>query len=235
MSTIEKILAYQEEDKKLFDIEKQLNDCPARQNGVKAQRFLRGVSETLAGLDAKSQELCTAYAQANTVLDSLKEDNAEFSAIAEKVTDEKELSYLKGKADELIKELNELTRKVQKIKQEMNELALTYGKLKNETVKNQEIYKKSGEEYAVLKKQTAPAREQIEKNLAELEKDVPAEVMKKYKEKRKDKHFPIVYKIEGTYCSACGTSLSQKILDKLENDGSLIECENCRKLIFKAD
>ena len=142
MSTIEKILAYQAEDKKLFDIEKQLNECAARQNGIKAQRFLRGVSETLAGLDAKSQELCAAYAQATSALEDLKDDNAEFSAIAEKVQDEKELSYLKSKADELIKSLNELTLKVQKIKQEMNDLAVAYGKFKKETVYYQDLYKK---------------------------------------------------------------------------------------------
>lgn len=233
MSTIEKILAYQAEDKKLFDIEKQLNECAARQNGIKAQRFLRGVSETLAGLDAKSQELCAAYAQATSALEDLKDDNAEFSAIAEKVQDEKELSYLKSKADELIKSLNELTLKVQKIKQEMNDLAVAYGKFKKETVYYQDLYKKSGEAYSALKEKFAPERKEIEKKLETLEKDVPADVMQKYKEKRKDKHFPIVYKINGSYCSACGTGLSKSVLDKLEKDGTLIECENCRRLIFK--
>ena len=233
MSTIEKILAYQAEDKKLFDIEKQLNECAARQNGIKAQRFLRGVSETLAGLDAKSQELCAAYAQATSALEDLKDDNAEFSAIAEKVQDEKELSYLKSKADELIKSLNELTLKVQKIKQEMNDLAVAYGKFKKETVYYQDLYKKSGEEYSALKEKVAPERKEIEKKLETLEKDVPADVMQKYKEKRKDKHFPIVYKINGSYCSACGTGLSKSVLDKLEKDGAHIECENCRRLIFK--
>ncbi len=235
MSVIDKILAYQEEDRKLFEIEKDLSGSESRKKGVEAQRFLRSVSETLAGLEAKSQELCLAYENALSALDRLKDDNAEFNEIADKASDEKELAYLKGKASELVKSLNELSFKVQKIKQEMNELAVNYGKLKKETVSYQAIFKKAGEEYSALKEQAAPKRKEIEKNLEKLEKGIPEELMKKYKEKRKDKHFPIVYKIEGTYCSACGTSLSQKILDKLEKDGSLIECENCRKLIFKAD
>ena len=58
MSVIEKLLAYQEEDKKLFAIEKQLKDCEARKNGVKARKFLSTVSETLAGIEAKASELC---------------------------------------------------------------------------------------------------------------------------------------------------------------------------------
>lgn len=233
MSIIDKVLAYQEEDRKLFEIEKELNGSDARKKGIEAQRFLRSVSETLAGLEAKSQELCAAYESAISSLDNLKDDNAEFSEIAEKVSDEKELAYLKGKASELVKSLNDLAFKAQRIKQEMNELAVNYGKLKKETVAYQAVFKKAGEEYSALKEQAAPKRKEIEKNLEKLEKDIPAEIMQKYKEKRKDKHFPIVYRINDKHCSACGTELSMAQLYKLEKEDELIECENCRRLIFK--
>ena len=66
-----------------------------------------------------------------------------------------------------------------------------------------------------------------------IKKDIPAEIMQKYKEKRKDKHFPIVYRINDRHCSACGTELSMAQLYKLEKEDELIECENCRRLIFK--
>ncbi len=233
MSVIDKILAYQEEDRKLFEIEKELSGSESRKKGVEAQRFLRSVSETLAGLEAKSQELCHAYEKALSSLDKLKEDNAEFSDIADKASDEKELAYLKGKASELVKALNDLSFKVQKIKQEMNELAINYGKLKKETASYQAIFKKAGEEYGALKEKAAPKRKEIEKNLEKLEVGIPSELMQKYKEKRKDKHFPIVYRISDKHCSACGTELSMAQLYKLDKADELIECENCRRLIFK--
>lgn len=233
MSVIDKILAYQEEDKKLFEIEKGLSGSEARKKGVEAQRFLRSVSDTLAGLEAKSQELCRSYELALKTLDKLKEDNAEFSDIADKASDEKELAYLKSKANELVKALSDLSFKVQRIKQEMNELAVNYGRLKKDTVAYQAVFKKAGEEYGALKEQAAPKRKEIEKNLEKLEKDIPVDLMQKYKEKRKDKHFPIVYRISDKHCSACGTELSMAQLYKLNKADELIECENCRRLIFK--
>lgn len=234
MSILEKLLAYQAEDAKLFEIEKKLNESDSRKKGVQAQRFLRSVAETLAGIEGKAQELNSAYDLATAELEKLVEENAEFKAIAEKVSNEKEIAYLKESASKLSKTLDELMRKIQKIEQDMNELAVQYSKLKKDTVAYQEQYEKSGAEYSKLKESVAPARKQIEDNLKNLASGIPAEVINKYVEKRKDKQFPIVFKLgpKDKHCSACGTELSLKQLDGLKKEGSFIECENCRKILF---
>ena len=193
MSIIEKLLAYQEEDKKLFAIEKQLKDCEARKNGVKARKFLSTVGETLAEIEAKSSELCGLYASLINELEKIKEDNAEFGAIAEGADDEKEIAYLKGKSDELSKKLDELMKKVQRTEAEMNEVARQYAKLRKETMFYQEQLKVSGAEYDKFKAPFEPEIKKIEGELKVLAKDIPADLMEKYSEKRKDKRFPIVY------------------------------------------
>ena len=233
MSAINKLLAYQEEDAKLFEIEKKLNESDSRKKGVQAQRFLKTVAETLAGIEAKAQELNASYDSATTELEKLSEENTEFKAIAEKVADEKELSYLKERASKLTKNLNELLRKIQKLEQDMNELALQYTKLKKETVAYQEQYEKSGAEFAKLKESVANERKEIEENLKKLSAGIPPEFMAKYVEKRKDKQFPIVYMVsaKNRHCPACGTELSLKQLENLKKDDEVHECENCRKII----
>jgi predicted nucleic acid-binding Zn-ribbon protein len=234
MSAIKQLLAYQEEDAKLFEIEKKLNESDARKKGVQAQRFLKTVAETLAGIEAKAQELNAAYDASSAELEKLSEENAGFKAIAEKVANEKELSYLKESAAKLSKNLNELLRKIQKIEQEMNELALQYSKLKKETVAYQEQYEKSSTEFASLKEGFASERKQIEDNLKKLSATIPADIMNKYVEKRKDKQFPIVYTVSAKdrHCTACGTELSLKQLENLKKDDVVHECENCRKIIL---
>ena len=234
MSAIKQLLAYQEEDAKLFEIEKKLNESDARKKGVQAQRFLKTVAETLAGIEAKAQELNAAYDASSAELEKLSEENAGFKAIAEKVADEKELSYLKESAAKLSKNLNELLRKIQKIEQEMNELALQYSKLKKETVAYQEQYEKSSAEFASLKESFASERKEIEENLKKLSATIPADIMNKYVEKRKDKQFPIVYTVSAKdrHCTACGTELSLKQLENLKKDDVVHECENCRKIIL---
>ena len=116
----------------------------------------------------------------------------------------------------------------------MSELTVQYTKLKKETVAYQEQYQKSGAEYAKLKEAVAPERKQIEEDLKKLSIGIPPEILLQYLEKRKDKQFPIVYKVtaKDKHCSACGTELSLKQLDGLKKENAVIECENCRKLIF---
>ena len=235
MSVIEKLLVYQEEDKSLFEIENKLKESDSRKKGMQAQRFLSTVSETIASIDAKSQELCANYEKAIEELGALAEENAEFQSITEKISDEKEIAYLKGKATALQKKHKDLMDKVTKLEQEMNDIARQYGKLKKETASYQEQYKKSREEYEKEKVSAEPKRREIEAKLKEIAVDIPTDIMEMYKEKRRDKHFPIVYKLDGkaTHCSACGTELSMKQLDALKKEGTVIECENCRRLIFK--
>jgi predicted nucleic acid-binding Zn-ribbon protein len=234
MSTIEKLLAYQAEDAKLFDIEKKLNESDARKKGIQATRFLRSVADTLASIEAKAQELNTAYESAQAELQKLDEESEEFKTIAKNVSDENEISYLKGRASKLAKTLDELLRKIQKLEQDMNELAVQYTKLKKDTVAYQEQYEKSGAEYAKLKESSLPARKAIEEKLKEIADGIPPVIMEKYTEKRKDKQFPIVYKISAKdkHCTACGTELSLKQLDELKKKDNVFECENCRKLLF---
>ena len=234
MSINEKLFAYQEEDAKLFEIEKKLKESEARKKGVQAERFLRSVSDTLAGIEAKAQELNNAFEQSQAELEKVFEESEEFKTIANKVSDEKEIAYIKDRANKLSKTLDELLKKIQKIEQEMNEIALQYNKLKKDTALYQEQYEKSGAEYSKLRESLAPERKKIEENLKALAVGIPPAYIEKYNEKRKDKQFPIVFKItsKDKHCSACGTELSLKQLDKLKKEDSIIECENCRKLIF---
>ncbi len=237
MSIIEKLLAYQTEDAKLFEIEKKLNESDARKKGIQATRFLRSVSDTLAGIESKAQELNVAYDNAQAELEKISEESEEFQAISLKVSDEKEIAYLKQRAAKLAKTLEDLLKKIQKIEQDMNELAAQYSKLKKDTVVYQEQYEKSGAEYAALKDSFSNERKKIEDNLKKLAEGIPPAIMEKYTEKRKDKQFPIVFKLNSKdkHCTACGTELSLKQLDVLKKEDSLIECENCRKLLFMAN
>lgn len=235
MSIIEKLLAYQSEDAKLFEIEKKLNDSPSRHQGIQAQRFLRTVSDTLASIETKAVELNGLYENAVKELSQIKEDNAEFTLIAEKATDEKEIAFLKDSAQKLTKSLDELRKKITRLEQEMNDAVRNYTKLKKETLAYQKQYEEAGKEYSSLKESVAEDRKKVEAELKKLAVGIPEDIMKKYAEKRKDKTFPIIYKMESDdkHCPACGTELSLIQIDKLAKNNEIIECENCRKLLFK--
>ena len=59
-------------------------------------------------------------------------------------------------------------------------------------------------------------------------------IMEKYLKKRADKIFPIVVPLENNVCGGCFTELSMSDISKVKN-GGYIECDNCRKIIYKKD
>jgi predicted nucleic acid-binding Zn-ribbon protein len=56
--------------------------------------------------------------------------------------------------------------------------------------------------------------------------------MEKYKNKRKEKIFPIYVKIQDKRCSFCGMELPLVAVNKLTGDVT-IECDSCHRVIFK--
>lgn len=116
----------------------------------------------------------------------------------------------------------------------MDELLRQYKKLSANTKEMMAVRDENKKKYEELLKSKKAEKAAITKKLDDIAKDVPPEYMAKYKEKRKDNKFPIVYEVviaKDTHCSACGTELSKLQVSQLQKD-KMIECENCRRLIF---
>ena len=94
MSALEKLLVYQEEDKNLVQLENKLKESEARKKGIQAQRFLASVGETIASIEAKSQELCASYEKAVKDLSDLMEQNEGFEESVKSAKEEKEIKVV---------------------------------------------------------------------------------------------------------------------------------------------
>ena len=94
-------------------------------------------------------------------------------------------------------------------------------------------YGEYGRKYKELKNSREAERSAVEKELAELEKAVDPAWMEKYKAKRKDKMFPVLYEVKGNMCGNCRMELSMAELNRLKNE-EIIECDNCRCLLSKS-
>lgn len=227
---IEKLLEYQNVDAELKAIENDLKKSEEFKKYAQAVKFLKTVSDSKTQIEAKAASLLSSIKVLEDRLNELNEDKREFSTI-EEIDDEDTLAFLKKKSQELAEKYASLEGEITKLTKEMTELAAQYKKLMASTklmLAQQDDYKLKYEE---LSKQKDDEKKAIKQKLAVIAKDIPAEYLNKYKEKRKDPKFPIVYEVMGKHCSACGTELSQLELTRLKND-KIIECENCRRLIF---
>lgn len=227
---IEKLLEYQAIDANLKNIENDLKKSEEFKKYAQAVKFLKTVSESKAQIEAKASALLAGIKVLEEKLAKLDENKSEFVGL-EDLEDVETVTFLKKKSNELAKQYASLECEIDKLSKDMTELTVQYKKLMSTTklmLAQQDEYK---QKYEDLAKEKEAEKEGYKQQLAVIAKDIPAEFLNRYKEKRKDPKFPIVYEIEGKHCPACGTELSQLELSRLKSE-KIIECENCRRLIF---
>ncbi|MBR2614668.1 MAG: hypothetical protein IKC71_03620 [Clostridia bacterium] len=229
---VKDLVAYQEVDAKLREIEVFLSNSEERKKSVVARRFLETVDESVQKLDKRAEELGIMFKNVDASSEKLKEEQVEFLGALEEVETPEEAIYLKKKLDELLSKMNALEKETANLKKEMEDLSNEYLNLRKKTKAAQNQYTENFAKFKELRDAKQPEVDALKKELEELGKKVDIVLFEKYQQKRKDKSFPIVYKVVGETCPACSMSLSMIDLNNLDK-GDVIECEACRKLLYK--
>lgn len=227
----EQLFKYQDTDAKLRKIEVELSGSEERKKAVSAKKYLEGVEESIAKLDARASELAIAFESAGTELAKLKEQQSEFVHAMENM-EESEASYLMKKTDEVLAKIKALTTEIARVSAETEKLMKEYSTIKATTKAAQAQYSEYGKKYNELKASKKEEMLAIEKELEVIKDGIEPALMDKYLKKRADKIFPIVFELNGNTCGACNMELSMLEISKL-NNGAIIECEQCKMLLCK--
>lgn len=230
---IEKLLEYQKVDSELKAIEQEISSNEDRKKGIAAKKFLDGVNDNLTELDRKAAEFDNAYTKYTETYRKLTETQREFDNVSEDYSEEDELNFVKKKAQELLDELKNLEKKIIHLQEEILSLTEQYNLLKKKTAAAQKQFKECGQRYTEFKASKADAQKEIQLRLAKLEKDVPADILAVYKQKRADKIFPIIYEYAGEgFCPNCRTEISKLAESNLGKNGNIV-CDNCGRILLK--
>lgn len=228
---IQELLAYQDVDAKLKEIERTLSDSEERKKAMSAKKYIEGVEENVNKLDARAAELYATYEKATEEQLKLKEQESEITDALNAVEDEKEAAYLLKKAEELIAKVKSLGNKANRIFEEIHAVIKEYSSIKKKTQAAQVQYKENAEKYNALKESVKAEREAVEKELGELKKSVEPSLMERYLKKRAVKIYPVLYKVSGNVCGACRMELPMSEMNKLKN-GEIIDCDQCGRLLY---
>ena len=233
MTQLQAILNYQETDKKLYALEKELSSSESRKKSVTAKKFIMAAAEKLDLFDAKAKQLKNAAAELNKKYLSAEETLAEFGNVDELVEGGADIAFYKKNALALADSLRKIKADLAAIVAEINETHEEYQKLKKQVLAAQKQYKESSEEYEKVKADKADEKNAIEEELKTLAKDIPAETLEKYLKKRKEKMIPgkIVGKFDGDRCPICKMELPLAAINTLKG-GATIECDMCHGIIF---
>ncbi len=230
---IQELLAYQTTDAKLRKIETELSGSEERKKALSAKKYLEGVEEAVSKLEARASELLLAYENATNQQLKLKEQEEELSRAIDTLEDETEVNYLLKKADELLAKIKVFGSEATKIANEIQAVLSEYNSVKQKTKSAHAQYEEYGKKYNELKESKKLEKEAIEKELAALKEKVEPSLMERYLKKRAEKIFPVVAEVTDKTCGGCNMELSMSELSKLKS-GEIIECDQCRRLIFKA-
>lgn len=234
MSNLQALLSYQATDKDLLKIEKQLAATDEKKKYAQARKFLKNAQTVLDGYEGKAIALANELNDLETrhrkVMDSLKEfSEIDFQQLPES---EEEVAYLKKNALSLSETVKVLKKSVEVVKEEMKTVTAEYEKLKKQTISMQKQFKEYKEKYESLVKAKEAETQSVREKLSALEKEIPAGILERYKNKRKEGVWPVLCPLQVDSCSICSMNLPRAAMSKLTEEG-VIECENCHRLIYK--
>lgn len=234
MSELENVLNYQETDKKLYAIERELASCDERKKFVQAKKYLESASEKLDLLDAKAQQLESVAKDLNTAYEKVVSELADFDNIDELLeSDGANVPFYQKKASALMDELKKVRADFANLTKTIEKTGDEYKLLRENAVSVQKQGKEAQEKYAEIKKAKDPEKSAIEKELETLRKDIPAPLMEKYLAKRKEKIFPVFGELNGDSCPFCSMQQPLASVAKLSG-GATIECDSCHRFLFKS-
>jgi len=231
MSELQAILKYQEIDKKLYALERELAGCEERKEYVKSKKFLETAADKLDALDAKAAQMKNEAMELTKKYLKTEDTLKDFASIDELVEGGADIAFYKKNALSISDQLKKLKADLNALTANINATHEEYQKLKKQVIAMQKQYKEAYEKYNAVKASKDGERKAIETELAAEVKAISPEAMERYKTKRKERIFPVLGKLNGTRCPFCGMEPPLADRSKLTG-GAVIECDNCRRIIY---
>ncbi len=228
---IQAILHYQEIDKKLYKLERDLAGSDERKEYVKVKKFLETAPEKLEALEAKAVSLKGEAGELSRRYQQMEETLKDFEHLDELVEGGADISFYKKKAQSIIEQLKKLKGDMNVLSESIKAVDGEYQKLKKQILAIEKQAPEISKKYKAAKAAVDAQREEIEKELSVIVKDIPENVLTIYKTKRKEKIFPVVGELTGNRCPYCSMEPPLAARNKLTG-GAFIECDNCHRIIF---
>ena len=226
------ILNYQEIDRKLFLLEREIAGSPERKKYAKLKKYMETASEKLDALDAKAESLRHEVSTLEEKYAVTEAALVEFDHMEELVEEGgADLAFYKKKALMHLDRMKKLKSDIAALEESIKETDKEYKELKAEVIAKQAEYKTAKEEYAALKDSKEDAKKAIEAELKKAAAGIDVVLLAQYHTKRKEKIFPIYSQYFAERCSCCSMEQPIAAHSKLAA-GETIECDNCHRILY---
>lgn len=236
MGKLDALWAYQQAEQQKAQVEAAIRSTPARQRFNKLHKLLKTQQEIIAKLttdmEARSSQLAKLSERAEKLNERMDIEMSEFDTIrgdeestAEEMTELRvDIEKLNREITGAIREVKALEADIVKAEEEYQQTRLTAGKAKKEydqlrVVCEQERAASAGELKA------------CDDDLENLAKAVEPGLLSRYNQVKQHHPLPMA-KVVNAKCSGCNMSLPMVVLKKIATADTLVECENCGRILF---
>lgn len=226
------ILAYQDVDKQLFNLEKDLAKNPYKLKCNALNQSAKDSQVKSSQLEEQAGSILREMEELKKTISSTKKHGEDLlKADLEKLSAEQINDRLATK-DKVLQNLTVLDKRLTKLAENINQVLAEF----NKTIKNYNDAKAQYQKFKMAYDEVASAQQPkidaLKKQLEQLSKQVDAKTMEIYSKKRTDKIFPVFVELMGNNCGRCRMELSASALSKLKSE-HILTCENCRSIIYE--
>ena len=229
MTRLEALLAYQQTELEKERAEAAVRSTPARVRLSKLHRLLKTQQATIARLneelEARAAQAKRLGERADQLEKQLSLESGEFDTIRQdEESTAEEMTELRGDIEKLSREMAAAAREAKTMLTEMAAAAEEY-----QTTR--QTAGKAKKEYDQLRAVCEQELAAFDLKLSRIERDIDPTTMQRYRRARQHHSAPVV-KVENGKCSGCNMSLPMALLKRLSAPGTLLECENCGRLLY---
>ena len=237
MEQLNVLLDYQKLDIKIGKIENDVKESPLYKKVMKVRKYLldsqklmKKHEEEIDEINEELKVLLTQYNECNENIDeiskALETVNIETS-IKEAQMLLRNANQEKNNLVKIEKEILKSQTRITKIEESLQKIVHNVPTYKAEF---EQLKEKYDAELLEVNKQVSPLQDELK----ELAKKIDKELLKKYKTAKKS-HAIAVVKLDGKRCMGCNMELSSKMAKEVTVSDTLMECENCGRLLYTVD
>ena len=235
MTQTEMIWKYQEAEAELDKLKKELESTPERQKMRKLRRVLQEQTEKIDsyknGIKEKEAELDAGLKKLEALLRDydLEQDDLNIMIEDEECTAE-ELTESRKAMEELLEKVNGLKKSLTDCQSWISKTTDAIRDAYSKGSKTKRDYEAAKAVVETEKLERKPVIDKAQKEVERIELQLSPEILKRYKSIKKKYPNPVAT-ITDNRCSGCGMSVSMSVVKKFQAGNSIIECENCGRII----
>lgn len=229
--SIKDIVEYQRIDLPIYQAEQELGRSEEKKSYLSLYDKINGGLKKMATLD---DEVGDVFAQIEKWTKQLQEFSSAKANVST-LNDLKAVDNSIGYYDKLEKNLDNIESELSKLYQRLDNIK---GEAYKITLKVKELQATFASAKAAYEAKSSAMKKDFDesyKELQALESKIDTKIMTSYKNLRKNQQMPALVAYSEGFCRGCGMNISSDLNEIIKDEGMVLECPNCRRLIYKSE